>query len=187
MKRTIFFILFLASVSLFAQAEMISYCYSFTKKITVGSSPDEVKKILGKPFAVQGGFPDYESIIINGMPDHIGQLNSTTWYYKFKPKTFSSVLDECCINGFDVDKDLFQSYYDSTKVYFYKGKIISSLLAQGYLLYKDQNLSSQPISKVGSFFIPRNKKVKYTPIACVIFDKGTQVVADIRNYLLFSE
>lgn len=68
MKTSITVLIVLLNIVLFGQSsnlaeKLAEYNLQLVNKISIGSSPDEVKKILGKPAAVEPGFPESEEMI----------------------------------------------------------------------------------------------------------------------------
>jgi hypothetical protein len=96
-------------------------------KIQVGMTPNEVKQMLGRPQAIEGGFPRSSKSIIIDFPEQAGQMNNSTWFY-FYP-ALSLKLDAgteklYIVNGFEVSENIFKSYADADEVYLYKGKVV---------------------------------------------------------------
>lgn len=109
-------------------------------KIQVGMTPNEVKQMLGRPQAIEGGFPKSSKSIIIDFPEQAGQMNNSTWFYYYP--ALSLKLDAgtdklYTVNGFEVSEDIFGSYADADadEVYIYKGKVVSSGEGKHYFHY----------------------------------------------------
>lgn len=161
---------------------------SLEKKISVGSSTDEVKNILGKPAAVEGGFPQSDELIITSLPDQVGQVNNSTWFYflPIRKITYDYQADAMCyLNGIEVQQDVYDEYKNLDSIWLHDGKPTSMTMVEGYKIMRDENLKLV-LKKISESFIKTIKANKVTssfvPILCVIFDKGTQVVASTQVY-----
>jgi hypothetical protein len=190
MKKLFSIILFLCLgfQIVFSQTyELLKFKESKDLKIKVGMSTKEVKEAIGNPKVVEVGFPSGESIIYD-FPSMSGQLNYTTWIYSFQAIQLD--LNERTNQGYfvndkPVDKVDYEAYKNLTEVYLYEGKVINPDMADGYKQTKSKKLSTEP--KLNAYYNPAEKssnKSSLTPIYCVIFDKGTQVVAQTRAFLL---
>ncbi len=176
-------LLFLAAAESMGQA---------LSKIQIGMTPDEVKKQLGNPKAVEAGFPDSDELQVDALPEQHGQLNYTTWFYSFPPfytykkvKIAGTVVYK--INGIECTKDIFDDYKDSGMLFMRNGEIISHGMADGYRFLKDPDLKTITITsrsrkEVGGS--TKTVKISNTTVYCIIFDRGTQVVADRRQFVL---
>lgn len=173
----------------FAAAESMAQPLS---KIEIGMTPDEVKKELGNPKAVEAGFPDTDELQVDAMPEQHGQLNYTTWFYFFSPfysynkvKIAGTVVYK--INGTECTKDIFDDYKDSGMLFMRNSEIISHGMADGYRYLKDPDLKTITITsrsrkEIGGY--TKTVKISNVTVYCVIFDRGTQVVADKRQFVL---
>jgi hypothetical protein len=47
-------------------------------------TPGEVKRAIGNPQSIEGGFPNSSEEIIEEMPEQVGQLDNSTWFYAYK-------------------------------------------------------------------------------------------------------
>lgn len=123
--------------------KLVDYQLQLVNKISVGSSPDEVKKILGKPYAVEVGFPDSDQIIFrNEFPsEQSGTLNYTTWFYKLSSKKINYTVNADTtfyINSEEVNIEIYDYYIDKDSVYYWpicsiNGKRVSYELYKYYL------------------------------------------------------
>jgi len=187
MKKIIFLAVLFTSFAFAQTAEMSKYLKTIGSNISIGSSTSEVKNLIGKPFAVEGGFPTVEELVLTKAPEHSGQMNYTTWYYKYPIKKYFSPFKHFTINNIAVSEYIFNSYKDSANVYFYKDKIIHPLEVQSYIILKNENLSHSPIKRETTKSLSSKIKYSYIPFLCIIFDKGTQVVADQKKFFLVAE
>ena len=191
MKKIILIFLFthLFLSPLFGQFDkLLQIRENLEKKVSVGSTTDEVKKILGKPTAIEGGFPNSKELLLTTLPEQVGQLNNSTWFYFLPVRkiTYDSPEEALCyLNGEQVTIDVFNEYITKDSIYIYKGKPIPIARAKSYKILRDYNLKyvikreDQSSMKV----LKANKKTSaFIPIVCVIFDKGTQVVATTKVY-----
>lgn len=148
MKTLIIVLIVLLNIVSFAQSsnlaeKLAEYNLQLVNKISIGSSPDEVKKILGKPAVVEAGFPESDEMLFyDEFPsDQAGQLNYTTWFYKFTKKkiTYTVYADTTyMINGEVVPIDIYEFYLDKDSIYYYplcliNDQLISINLYQSYL------------------------------------------------------
>ncbi len=220
-------------------------------KISIGSSPEEVKSKLGKPSAVEVGFPDSEELIFFEAfnPHQSGQLNYTTWFYYLSKKDitytvyadtsyfinaeqvsidlYNYYLDKdsvyykpiCKINNEDVPLDIYNYYLDKDSIYInstynidYPPKRLSQKssgseaskkkmgrlfmkkesqemklggLESSILLirkYKKEYVLEKKVSQEKKVNKQHNSNDKFLPILCIIFERGTNVVASIKVY-----
>jgi len=154
-------------------------------KVETGMSTDEVKKVLGRPKAVEGGFPDEASSFITEYPEQKGQLNYTTWFYAYPMMTV--MRDQPAgfkVNGEHVEEDDYNLYKDLDMVYYYEGKVIGPSMGKSYADLKNPNLVIKSKDPSTTMVVKSKKKVPQNlmPVVCVIFDKGTQVVADTKVF-----
>lgn len=163
------------------------------KLISVGFSTSEVKAKIGNPKSISGGFPKGESGIIFSMPDMVGQLNNSTWFYMFNPVdieiNYENSTYEYSVNGIGTDEETYKSYISKTEVFIVDGKLVSYDIGKGYKVTKSPSLKFEPLNKettkLGVAETKQDKfKTKVVPVYCVIFDKGTQVVASTAAYFL---
>ena len=176
--------------STFAQLKKLDqFEHTYLKKAEVGMTADEVKKVLGRPRAIEGGFPEISGRILATVPNQAGQLNNSTWFYWYD--NISYVYDyqggkRYYVNDRPVTEELFIEYKDREKVFLYKDEVIDTSIAKEYLFLKDPNLIVAYRDYRTEMREEKSKKItqKLKPILCVIFDKGTQVVADTRIYFL---
>lgn len=178
----------LATCSYAQRNKLYQIKQTLEKKVSVGSSTDEVKKILGKPNAIEGGFPQSDEMIISSFPDQVGQVNSSTWFYIMSISKLTSTSKDDAIyylNGKVVQEDVFNEYKSKDSVWFHDGKPISLLMVEGYRIMQDKSLEiHQKLYNECSIPAPKTQKVTslFMPILCVIFDRGTQVVAATKVY-----
>jgi hypothetical protein len=157
-------------------------------KIQVGMTPDEVKRVLGRPQAIQGGFPKSETTIIADLPEQVGQINNSTWFYFYPHLTVK--VDEpkktlYTVNGLEVPEDLFDTYVGAELVYIYKGQIVHPEAGKSYESLRDVNLRivKKNADRSSVQHLPARRVSKsFLPIFAVIFDKGTLVVADTKVF-----
>lgn len=158
-------------------------------KIEIGMKPDEVKKKLGKPKTIEGGFPDIKNRILFEQPAQIGQINNSTWFYTFD--NISIIHDYIggvvyYVNGISVSEDIYNQYKDKLDVYMLGNEIIDTSMAKSYLSLKSPNLKK--VNRDYRTEVKNEKPRKVTeivrPIVCIIFDRGTQVVAAKKVFYL---
>lgn len=183
------------SICSFSQvSKIISTEKKISNKIEIGMSGDEVKKIVGRPKAIESGFPDTEESIIEEFPSQVGQLNCSTWFYFYNAITISTSktnTDSYYINDLKVSEDEFNKYKEQREIIIYENKIIDPLAVEWY----KNNLDSTKIkiqlrNDIKTFIVkgkPYIERKKLVPILCVIFDKGTQVVASKKVLFKYLE
>jgi hypothetical protein len=180
----IFLFLILITSAAFGQiSQLVSLEEKYSKKVDVGMSPDEVKRILGKPKAVEGGLPESDSQFVTELPDQVGQINNSTWFYFLPIQRL--LVDEpgaeiYIINNERVSKELYESYLHLDTVYFYQGEIEDPVYGRAHALMRDSKLRILPKDTLMSSAITlkgQTLRKEFRPIFCVIFDRGTQVVA----------
>lgn len=123
--------------------KLAEYNLQLVNKISIGSSPDEVKRILGKPAAVEPGFPESdEMLFFDEIPsDQVGQLNYTTWFYRLTKKkiTYTVYTDTSYfINGVKVFSTSYNYYLDKDSIYYQpicliNGEVVSIDRYKSYL------------------------------------------------------
>lgn len=191
MKKIIcalFFVLFIIQTINAQFDELFRLKSKLEDRVSVGSSTEEVKKILGKPKAVEGGFPNTDEILPLKFPEQVGQLNNSTWFYflPIRKIIYTAPLEaKCILNGFEVSKELYEGYIGIDSIYLYKGKPAYLNMAEGYKVLKDPNLKLVKKEKTGtSMKILKGRKVtsSFIPVLCIVFDKGTQVVAATKVF-----
>lgn len=182
-------IVFFSFSSLYSQIDKLTQMKQrLEKKVSVGSTTEEVKKILGKPKSVEGGFPNSDEMILKYLPEQVGQLNNSTWFYFFHAfKITYETQDKILyyLNGQEISQSLFFDYYKRDSIYFYNGEPISVVLAERFKNLRDISLKLIPKKQNKCFYKKLNPHIEtalYIPILCVIFDRGTQVVASTRVY-----
>ncbi len=206
-------------------------------KIKIGMTPGEVKRAIGNPQSIEGGFPNSSEEIIEEMPEQVGQLNNSTWFYVYKLirievdddttlytingvsvsstlydeyKGSDSILiykgelvskswivDDYRINGIMVSKEVYNGYSTSDSIYLFNGHIMSidykhypgttavkKNSSDTYVahMYTGKAITPSRVwknPKLTSVIVKHSKISKsFMPVLCVIFDRGTQVVAD---------
>jgi hypothetical protein len=181
-------------ISIFVQtnnaqfSDLLRLKTNLEKKVSVGSTTEEVKKILGKPKAIESGFPKTDEILPLEFPEQVGQFNNSTWFY-FLPVhkiVYSSPVEALCyLNGFKVNQDLYDAYATMDSIYFYKGKPAYLYMAEGYKVLKDPELKLVKKEITGTsikMLKPHKMTSSFIPVLCVIFDKGTQAVASTKVF-----
>lgn len=169
----------------FLQIYLDAYKNPKDKLVKIGFSPNEVKGKLGNPSAVEGGFPDESGILVKDSPKMAGQMNYSTWFYINDVKELDIPDAIYFINGEFVSKDFYEMYADKDFVYMLEGKIISESMGSSYALTRKSGLQKVPIDpeKIG-YQNEGTYKLRVIPVYCVIFDKGTQVVAGTKAYFM---
>jgi hypothetical protein len=150
-------------------------------KVKIGFSPAEVKSAIGNPDAVQGGFPDTNDLYFDDKM--AGQLNYSTWFYFLKPVQL--VIGELyLVNNHPTTKEVYNSYLNSEQVFFYDRNIVSKEFGDKNRNSKDDRITTEKLVKESTKYVPFDDKVTKTsiPIYCVVFDKGTLVVAGTKAY-----
>jgi hypothetical protein len=218
--KTGFFILapLLIFESTHAQASKLAeYERRLTKQIEVGMSAEEVKKKIGRPKAVESGFPNTDSLIILDMPAQVGQLNYSTWFYFFSilsldvPKPIAAkcfvngtevseteyenyIAGQFVINKTEVSEEMYNDYKDLEEIYLVDKEIIFPVSKEYYQKEDSSTFSIQPKNHKDTYRVPRkigkgtyttkahigSEKLMFVPIFCVLFDRGTQVVASTK-------
>ena len=148
MKTLIIVLIVLFNIVLCAQSSNIAEKLAdlqiqLVNKISIGSSTAEVKGVLGKPTAVETGFPESEELIFfDEFPDDmVGQLNYTTWFYRLSEKkiTYTVYSDTSYfINGVKVFSSSYNYYLDKDSIYYrpiflINGEVVSIDLYKSYL------------------------------------------------------
>ena len=139
---------------------------TLSKKIEVGMTVNEVKRILGRPETVSGGFPHCsEGEILDDMPEQVGQISSSTWFYKGKGASAAFYGDRIVRDTLDHNED-----------------------PAVYLRYLRSDPPA-PSSRKSSapeinYEKERIRSFHVKPVFCVIFDKGTQVVSGTKTFYL---
>lgn len=147
-------------------------------KVKIGFSPAEVKSAIGNPNAVQGGFPDTNNMYFDDKM--AGQLNYSTWFYFLKPVHL--IIGELyLVNNHPTTKEAYNSYLNSDEVFYYDGNLVTKEFVDKY---KDEKITSEKLVKESTKFVPFDLQATKTliPIYCVVFDKGTLVVAGTKAY-----
>lgn len=151
----------------------------FLKGIKVGSSITLIKKKLGDPFSIELGFPDVDALTVDLFPKFVGQMNYTTWVYKKKTITSEHSVDFCYINDVLVENYIYSDCLGKSHVFMYKDFILppSADLNDHFEgdLYIKEPIKSMEIR-------PTKIISRYTPVLCIIFEKGTQVVAEAKLF-----
>jgi hypothetical protein len=167
-------------------SKLLEFENRILKKVEVGMSGEELKKKIGKPKAVEGGFPDTEERIIVDLPEQKGQLNYSTWFYFFEVLTITvprSPDDKYFINNVEVFEDMYNDYKDLSEIYLVDGSIIYPAGRNDYQRMDSAKFSIQPKNMKETRYEKGrvvNEKKKFLPILCVLFDRGTQVVASTK-------
>jgi hypothetical protein len=188
--KKIFLLLFITTSFLFCQNKSIDDAKKIISKIKVGMSQSDVKAIIGLPDAVEGGFPYTDDLIIKGMPEQRGQLNNSTWFYKRKTYYLQRMIETkytYFINDEEVPKYIYNDYHSSDSVYILGYDIIPHSMAEQYKILKDTRLHIKPIDTSRTFMKTIKGMEVYDiiePIICVIFDRGTNVVAATKYFEL---
>jgi hypothetical protein len=191
MKFLLYFLLYIFSFTSlhFSQVkELYQIKVKLENKVSVGSSVPEVKNVLGKPNAVEGGFPNSDSLTIISLPKLVGQLNNSTWFYFLPKRKIIYDVQEgelYYLNGIEVSGDIYDDYKQLDSIYIRAGKPIPIAMASSYISLRDEKLQLVAKNKNDCYMkkIKAHKESMYFfPIVCVIFDKGTQVVAATKVY-----
>ncbi len=157
-----------------------------SKQIQVGMTGEEVKKKIGRPKAVQGGFPNTDDRIIIELPEQAGQLNYSTWFYFFDIITITVPKDSDAkffINKIEVSEGMYNDYKDLEEIYLVDSSIIFPAGKEHYQREDSSSFSIQRKSHKDTYILkPKvvNEKKKFVPIFSVLFDRGTQVVASTK-------
>lgn len=189
MKHIIVFLLSLLLINpSFAQTEkLLKQEKLMTSKVKIGMSADEVKKVIGRPNAVEGGFPNSDKFIIKDLPEQAGQINNSTWFYIYPTFKVSYKKEglEYYINGDKTTEEIYKSYQGKENIYIYGGSVVPFPMGDSYRILNSAGLRIRQINKETTFvedLPPRTVQENFTPILCIIFDKGTQVVALQKVY-----
>ena len=198
-------------------SKLTEYGNRVSKQIQVGMTGDEVKKKIGRPKAVESGFPNTDDQIIFELPEQVGQLNYSTWFYFFDiftitvPKTIDAkffinktevseetyndyIAGKFFINKMEVSEGMYNDYKDLEEVYLVDRSIIFPAGKEHYQKEDSSAFSIQQKNHQDTYNLkpkfgkgtyvtkPRvgNEKKKFVPILCVLFDRGTQVVASTK-------
>jgi hypothetical protein len=171
----------------FAQvSNLLEYETRVSKKIEVGMSGEEVKKKIGRPKAVESGFPNTQEKVILELPEQVGQLNYSTWFYFFDkitaiiPKTID---EQFFINGIEVSEEVYIYYKDFQEIYLFDGNIIFPDAKDYYRKKDSTRFVVQPRRATDTHYLMArvvNEKKEVIPILCILFDRGTQVVASTK-------
>jgi len=184
------FILF--SLSFQAKSDvLLDFKKEMESKIQLGMSTAEVKTALGPPKALQSGFPKSNETIIKELPEMVGQLAQSTWFYFYEPINqviFVPAGIAYQINGISTTKELFEQYKNSAMVYLLKNEILDFDMVRGYRITKNRDLDSAKVDKEKTFAKEHGKMTvtkRFLPIFCVIFEKGTLSVAGTKTFFKF--
>jgi hypothetical protein len=173
--------------SCFSQTEKL-FLFEKSKKdkVQIGMSVAEIKAIFSNPKAIESGFPSSTTSIIKELPEQRGQMNYTTWFY-FYP-AISLIYEEPAsgsylINNKSIVKSTYDSYVNADSVYTLNGEIIAEAAAESYKTLKDKRLKKELKTSMQS--TPNKVSDRYfIPVHCIIFEKGTQSVADSKMYFI---
>lgn len=180
------------SLTIYAQSEdLFKFIDKQTNRVELGSSIEEVKKILKSPTFIEDGFPNSEDFLVYVLPDKAGQLLYTTWYFKLPmvkltSKTYSKV--HYYINAQSVQEDIFNQYSADDSVFTYEKKIIFKGMAESYSFLKDKKL--RRVAKRIQTKIDFNKGknvIHFDPYICIVFDKSMQTVVKRLVFLQVSD
>jgi hypothetical protein len=184
----------LAITSIAAYFDKTKTLLEFEMKINysveIGMSVKQVREILGSPTAVEGGFPESDIYFVKRMSKFYGQLVYSTWVYFYDPILEVTEITpgiHYFVNDIKTSKDLFETYKSLDVVYVFESEIIPPNMAEGYKLTKNPKLIE--LQKNTAKFIRKHHDGgeeirKYIPIVCIIFEKGTQSVAEIKIYYI---
>jgi hypothetical protein len=190
LRRNILFLLTLLSTScVYSQTRMLLDAQRvIAAKVLIGMSAEEVKRSMGRPESVLAGFPKSDRILIDELPPQVGQLNNSTWFY-FRDRygihyPFAGGM-VYRVNGIPVAKEMYDSYLTSSQVFLYEDDVVFPATGQGYRELNDPKLRVRP--KYKELTYAKNEKSGtvtrwFTPILCVVFDRGTQVVASVQVF-----
>jgi len=191
MKTCLFILFTLVLISLsFAQvSNLLDYEKKVLKKIEVGMSGEEVKKKIGRPKRVESGFPNTDEQIILKLPEQVGQLNYSTWFYffnKIKAVIPRTIDEQFFINKIKVSEEVYIYYKDLKEIYLFDGSLVFPDTKDYYRRMDSTKFVIQPRSAKDTYYLEAkvvNEEKEVIPILCVLFDRGTQVVASTK--LLF--
>ncbi len=189
--KKIFLLLFITTSLLLCQNNSPNDEKNIIPKIKVGMSQSDVKAIIGLPDAVESGFPDTDDLILREMPEQRGQLNNSSWFYHRKTHALSRMTKnkyKYFINDKEVQKRIYEDYLSEDSIYVYSGNIIAINLAWQYMKLNDNHLCTIAKDTLKTFkkLDVKGKKVYdfFKPVICIIFDRGTNVVASIKLFEL---
>lgn len=126
-----FIILFLTILSVKSYTQdsdlaekLISIQFELVNKLSVGSSTDEIKKLLGKSYAVEVGFPNSDEFIFYSefYPEQAGQSNYSTWFYRLTNRKINYTVyadTTFFINSEEVSPIIYNYYFDKDSVYYW--------------------------------------------------------------------
>lgn len=187
---TISILLILFGSSCYSQIEKLNnFAKTKQSKVKVGMSVAEVKAVFSNPKAIEGGFPSSDEVIRTSVPEQRGQLNYSTWTYFYPAMKilYDSPIDATySINGVSVTEADYKKYATIDEAYYIDGRIITIENAEGYKVTgRGNELKKVPITE-RKYTSASNEKVNKTfiPMLCIIFEKGTQSVADSRMYFM---
>ena len=132
-------VLVLLAVIFLANFAISQVSLSICEKVQVGMSGDDVKKVVGFPQAVDGGFPDDPNSIVRDLPKQKGQLNYSTWFYLFStiktlPLGASGSRTTYTLNGGAVSEQIYDDYVNKdTLFYNTEGHILPLFVAQNHI------------------------------------------------------
>ena len=176
--------LLISNLSFAQVSNLLEYENRVSRRIEVGMSGEEVKAKIGRPKAVDSGFPNTQEKIILKLPEQVGQLNYSTWFYFFDkiialiPKTID---EQFFINKIQVSEEIYNYYKDFQKIYLFDGSIVFPDAKDYYQRKDSTKFVIQPKSETDTYHLmAKVVEEKVIPILCVLFDKGTQVVASTK-------
>lgn len=155
-------------------------------KVQIGMSPQDIRKALGSPKSIVSGFPNSEDLMLKKFPEMVGQLNNSTWIYFYSPISVEYYSPTVYyVNGQKVDRSDFEAYKNKSRVFLYKGRVISLEMVDGYKFTDKKNLTTTIKDSLTTLFKKEGLyKATVIPVYCVIFDKGTQSVASTVAYFI---
>lgn len=165
----------------------LKFDFSVSNKVEVGMSAEKVKKALGRPDTTADGVPDAKEGMVQEMPAQNGQLNRSTWFYFYSEALVRFVKGNTefyVVNGSFVSRAIYDWYSNKDLIYRRDGAILDSMYTQIYGSFHDGRLTSEPKNKKRSFKNDdRATDNTHTviPIFCIIFDRGTQMVAETKT------
>ncbi len=199
MTKALLAVLFLVSTSPAQNKELRNRSINDLNRLApIGATTDEVRRALGKPQAVNNGFPDVEDFaIVKNMPGQNGQLNNSTWVYYLA----SLKRPHYYVNGYETDRSTFRAYKKLDTVLVWKHAVytpeqytgIKRATRERFKGRLDADLLHTIVEGVDSLLVrePKQPDLTYyedgpeywTTIYCVIFDRGTNVVAGRRHFI----